>query len=94
MTATQAATGISSKTTTGGQGNCLPHLPPSIYNITATRAGFEAYTEKGVMRADAGGDGEHDAETRQTSETVTVTAETAQVDVTTGTLSQVIGQRR
>ena len=38
VTATQVGTGISSKTTSGGQGNFVfPILPPSIYNITATR---------------------------------------------------------
>ena len=55
VTATQAGTGIMSKTTTGGQGNFVfPILAPSVYNISATRPGFEAYTQKGVqLRADS-----------------------------------------
>src|SRR5580658_4409051 len=55
VTATQVGTGISSTTTSGSQGNFVfPILAPSVYNITATRPGFEAYTEKGVsLRADA-----------------------------------------
>ena len=93
VTATQVGTGISSKTTSGSEGTFVfPILPPSIYNITAKRAGFEAYTQKGVqVRADAAVTVNIALKPGTTTETVTVTAETAQVDVTTGTLSQVIG---
>ena len=93
VTAVQVGTGISSTTTTGGQGNFVfPILPPSTYNITATRAGFEAYTEKGVvLRADNAVTENITLKPGRTSETVTVSADTAQVDVTTGTQQQVIG---
>ena len=43
------------------------------------------------MRADAALTANVTLKTGSTTETVTVTAETAQVDVTTGTLEQVIG---
>ena len=54
VTATQAATGITSETTSGSEGNFVfPILAPSVYNISATRQGFQAYTQKGVqLRAD------------------------------------------
>jgi hypothetical protein len=93
VTAVQAGTGVSSKTTSGGQGEFVfPILAPSVYNITATRPGFQAYTQKGVqLRADSAVTVSITLKTGTTTETVTVNAETAQVDVTTGTLSQVIG---
>src|SRR5580700_10439855 len=93
VTATQAATGITSKTTTSGEGTYVfPTMPPSTYNVTAKRTGFEAYTENGVqLRADGAVTVNITLKPGNTSETVTVTADTAQVDVTTGTLSQVIG---
>src|SRR5580698_9332662 len=93
VTATQVGTGISSKTTSGGQGNFVfPILPPSIYNITASRPGFEAFTQKGVeLRADATVTVDLELKPGTTSETVTVSAVTAQVDVSTGTQQEVIG---
>ncbi len=94
VTATQAATGISSKTTTGGEGTFVfPILAPSVYNISAKRAGFEGYTQNGVeLRADAAVTVNIALKPGKATETVTVSAETAQVDLTTGTLSEVIGQ--
>ncbi len=93
VTATQAGTGISQKTTTGSVGNYVfPTLAPSVYDISVSHGGFEVYTEKAVqVRADAAVTVNISLRTGRASETVTVTAETAQVDVTTGTLSQVIG---
>jgi hypothetical protein len=94
VTATQAATGISTKTTTGSEGTFVfPILSPAVYNISATRAGFETYRQNGVeLRADAAVTVNIALKTGKATETVTVTAETAQVDLTTGTLSEVIGQ--
>ena len=94
VTATQAGTGISAKTTTGSEGTFVfPILSPSAYNISATGAGFEMYTQNGVeLRADAAVTVNISLKTGKATETVTVSAENAQIDVTTGTLSQVIGQ--
>jgi hypothetical protein len=94
VTLTQTGTGISQETTTGGGGTFVfPTLNPSVYNVVATHAGFQAYKENGVqVRADAAVTVDLTLKPGNTSETVTVTAETAQVDVTTGTLSEVIGQ--
>jgi len=93
VTATQAATGITSETTSGSEGNFVfPILAPSVYNISATRQGFQAYTQKGVqLRADNAVTVNITLKPGTTTETVTVSAETAQVDLTTGTLQQVIG---
>ncbi len=93
VTATQVGTGLVLTTTSGSSGEYVfPSLAPSNYNISAGLKGFEAYTAKGVqVRADAAVTVNISLKAGATSETVTVTAETAQVDVTTGTLSQVIG---
>jgi hypothetical protein len=93
VTATQVGTGLVLTTVSGAGGEFVfPSLAPSIYNVSASRQGFEAYTEKGVqVRADAAVTVNISLKAGAATETVTVTAETAQVDVTTGTLSQVIG---
>ena len=93
VTAIQAATGISSKTTSGGQGNFVfPILAPTNYTITAKAPGFQSFTEKDVsLRADSAVTVNITLKPGTTTETVTVNADTAQVDVTTGTLQQVIG---
>jgi hypothetical protein len=93
VTAIQAATGISSKTTSGSQGDFVfPILAPSNYTITAKAPGFQSFTEKGVsLRADNAVTVNITLKPGTTTETVTVNAETAQVDLTTGTIQQVIG---
>ncbi len=93
VTATQAGTGILSKTVTGTQGEFVfPILAPSTYTVTATSAGFEAYAAKGVqLRADAAVTVNIIIKPGKATETISVTAENAQIDLTTGTLSQVIG---
>jgi len=93
VTATQADTGLLIKTTSNGVGTYVfPSLAPSIYNVSASHAGFSAYTVKDLqLRADAALTANITLKAGSTSETVTVNAEAAQIDVTTGTLSQVIG---
>ena len=55
MTAIQTGTGLALKTVSGAQGTYVfPTLAPSVYSITATHAGFEAYDEKNLpVRADS-----------------------------------------
>ena len=93
VTATQAATGLVVKTTASATGTYVfPTLAPSGYSISAQSAGFEAFREKGVqVRADDSVTVNITLKPGQASETVEVTAQAAQVDLTTGTLSQVIG---
>jgi hypothetical protein len=83
VTATQAATGISTKTTTGNEGTFVfPILSPSVYNIGATRAGFEVYTQNGVeLRADAAVTVNITLKPGKATETVTVSADSVQIDV-------------
>jgi hypothetical protein len=93
VTLTQVGTGLVQTTTSGGSGTYeFPRLGPSVYTIGVSASGFETYTEKSVqVRADAAVTINIRLKTGSATETVTVTAETAQVDMTTGTLSEVIG---
>jgi len=93
VTATQAGTGLVSTTTASATGTYVfPTLAPSVYSVSVESAGFEAFREKNVqVRADNAVTVNIALKPGKASETVEVTAQTAQVDVTTGTLSQVIG---
>ena len=93
VTATQSSTGLMLKTTSSGEGTYIfPSLAPSVYHLSASHDGFQTYAVKDLqLRADADLTTNIVLKAGSTTETVTVTAETAQVDVTTGTLSQVIG---
>ena len=93
VTITQAGTGISLKTTSGDEGNFVfPTVAPSTYNVTASRPGFQAFKDNGVqVRADSAVTVNVALKAGNATETVTVSADTAQIDVTTGTLQQVIG---
>jgi hypothetical protein len=91
--ATQASTGLAFKTATSAEGTYVfPTLGPSTYNLSIKQSGFQAYTEKGVqLRADASVTINIVLKPGSTTETITVDADVVQVDLTTGTLSQVIG---
>lgn len=93
ITLTQAGTGLVRKAKAGGTGTYVfPTLAPSVYDIAAKSSGFAAFTENGVqVRADNAVTVNITLKPGSATETVTVNAEEAQVDVTTGTLSQVIG---
>lgn len=93
VTATQPGTGQVLRTTSSAAGGyAFSSLAPSVYNITARHEGFEAYTERALqVRADAALTINLTLKPGSTNETVTVNAEATQVDVTTGTLSQVLG---
>src|ERR1039457_6028707 len=93
VTATQSSTGLMLKTTSSGEGTYIfPSLAPSIYSVSASHAGFETFAVKDLqLRADAALTTNIILRAGSATETVTVSAEAAQVDVTTGTLAQVIG---
>jgi hypothetical protein len=93
VTATQSGTGLAVKTTTSAEGSYVfPSLAPSVYNLSASQAGFQTYTVKDLeLRADADLTADMVLKAGSSAETVTVTAEAAQIDLTTGTLSEVIG---
>jgi hypothetical protein len=90
---TQVGTGLARQTTSSNEGTyAFPTLSPSVYNISVSRSGFAAYAQKNIqIRADAVVTINISLKTGSTAETITVSAETAQVDLSTGTLSQVIG---
>jgi hypothetical protein len=93
VTATQTSTNLVLKATTNGEGvYVFPSLQPSIYSISVNHAGFEGFSEAGVqVGADAAVTVNIALRPGSQSQTVTVSAQPAQVDTTTGTLSQVIG---
>ena len=93
VTATQAGTGLQLKTSTSGAGTYVfPTLAPSVYNLAVSHAGFQTYRENALqVRADDALTANVALKAGSTAETVTVNAETVQVDTTTGTLSEVIG---
>lgn len=93
VTATQTGTGLVLKTTTTPEGSYVfPSLAPSVYNLSVNHAGFETYSEQALqVRADAALTANIILQAGSTTETVTVSAQAAQVDLTTGTLEQVIG---
>jgi hypothetical protein len=93
ITLTQVGTGLVQKTQSSGTGiYTFPTLAPSVYKISAKSSGFAAFTENDIqVRADNVVSINISLKPGNTTETVTVNALPAQVDVSTGTLSQVIG---
>src|SRR5581483_2918927 len=91
--ATQTSTGLVLSTVTSGEGTFVfPSLLPSVYDISVSATGFSNYTEKGAqLRADNALTVNIVLQAGSTTQTVTVNAQAAQVDTTTGTLNEVIG---
>ena len=94
VTATQVQTGATTTTDTGKDGRYVfPTLLPSGYTLSVTAAGFESYLQKGiVLEADQARTINISLKVGASTATVSVSADAPQVDVTTGTLSQVIDQ--
>lgn len=93
VTATQTSTGLVLSTVTSGEGTFVfPSLVPSVYDVSVSSKGFQNYTERGLqLRADDALTVNVSLQAGSTTQTVTVNAEAAQVDTTTGTLNAVIG---
>ena len=96
VTATQAGTGFSSMVITNGVGEYVfPSLSPTAYNIVATASGFTTFVENGVrLEADQAVTVNAKLNVGAASQSVTVSTAAPQVDITTGTLSQVVGQQQ
>jgi hypothetical protein len=94
--AIQTQTGRETVVTSGVQGDFVfPTLPPSAYSLSVSAKGFQSYTQTDiVLQADQKLTANVRLQVGSASETVTVTGEVAQVDTTTGTLSQVIDTAR
>jgi Carboxypeptidase regulatory-like domain len=94
VVAIQIQTGATTSTDTGRDGRFVfPTLLPSGYTLSVKAAGFESYAQKGiVLEADQALTLNITMKVGAQTQTVSVSADAPQVDVTTGTLSQVIDQ--
>jgi hypothetical protein len=94
VVALEVQTGATTTTDTGRDGRFVfPTLLPSGYTLSVTAAGFESYAQKGiVLEADQALTLNIGMKVGAQTQTVSVSADAPQVDVTTGTLSQVIDQ--
>lgn len=95
VTATQANTGTKTVVNSNASGQYVfPSLPPASYSISVVAPAFKTFSQVGILlQADQSVTVDVTLQPGQTSETVIVSANTAQVDTTTATLSSVIGQR-
>jgi hypothetical protein len=93
---TQTQTGREFVVTSGREGEFVfPTLLPSTYSLSVTAKGFQKYNQPEiVLQADQKLTANVRLEVGSATETVTITAEVPQVDTQTGTLSQVIDERR
>jgi len=96
VTATQTQTGRQTVVQSGREGEFIfPTLPPSAYSLSVTAKGFQSYVQTDiVLQADQKLTANVRLLVGSATETVTVEAEVPQVDTTSGTLSQVIDERR
>jgi hypothetical protein len=94
VTATQTDTGRKTVVTSSADGTFVfPTLLPSSYAVTATSRGFTRYERKGILlEADQALTLKVSLAVGEATQTVEVTGDAPQVDTTTGTLSQVIGE--
>lgn len=94
VTATQVDTGRQVTASSSQSGNFVfPTLPPAGYSVAVTAQGFQSYQQKGiVLEANQALTVNITLQVGAAAETVSVSSTPPQVDTTTGTLSQVIGQ--
>jgi hypothetical protein len=93
VTATQQTTALTLTTTTSGEGTYVfSDLAPSVYSVSVVIQGFETFRESSIqVRADAAVTVNVTLRTGSATQTVTVNAQAEQIDLTTGTLNEVIG---
>jgi hypothetical protein len=95
ITLTQTKTGEKTVVNTNETGEYVfPSLPASTYSISVSAPGFETYNQVGiVLQADQTVTANVTLELGGTTQTVTVSADQGQVDTSTATLSNVIGEQ-
>lgn len=95
VVATQTSTGAKTTVNSNDEGvYVFPSLPASIYSIAVSANGFETYKQVNIqLQADQSVTVDVTLQLGGQSQTVTVSSAAAQVDTTTGTLSNVIGQQ-
>jgi hypothetical protein len=96
VTATQTGTGFSRPAVTDTDGlYVIPSLQPATYNLAVEAKGFSVSKQSGIaLLADQTTTINVVLSLGSTTEVVTVTSNTLQVDTSTSTLSQVIEQQR
>ena len=96
VTVTRNGTGTTNSTKTDSSGvYVFPSLPPADYTVKAVASGFSTFVESNAtLQADQALTVNIALKLGAASETVTVTDVPPQVDLTTGTLSQVIDEKR
>jgi hypothetical protein len=96
VTATEAGTGFAQATVSGANGRfSFPSLRPTGYTISAELVGFRTFRREGVvLAANQSLTITVQLELGELSETVTVSGEASQVDVTTATIAEVVDHAR
>ncbi len=96
VVATRISTGEKSSVTSNGEGEYVfPSLAPAEFSVGVTANGFTGFLQTGVvLQADQAITVNVTLNIGSSTQTVNVDAAPPQVDTTTGTLSQVIDQKR
>jgi hypothetical protein len=94
--AVEVATGLSRETVSGVDGRYVfTSLRPTTYDLTAELAGFQTAQRKGVLlQANQNLTANFSMELGALNETITVSGESATVDLTSATLSEVVDSKR
>ncbi len=96
VTAVVTQTGTTTTVNVNSSGGyTFPSLPPTIYTLTVVAEGFQKAVQKNVqLNADQALTVDFSLQVGEVTQTVTVTADQVQVDITTGTVSEVMDQQR
>ena len=96
VTILNTGTGLTMSVATGADGAYFfPQLPVGSYQLTVEKSGFETYVQKGiVLTVDESATQSVNLKVGAASEQVTVTANANMLTTSTGTVSQLIDQKR
>src|ERR1051325_11585209 len=96
VTVTEVGTGFSRTAVTTGEGfYTIPSLRPAVYNLSVEASGFRTYTRNGVtLAADQTATVNVRLEVGAATESISVSANSVQVDTSTSTLRQVVDEKR
>jgi hypothetical protein len=94
VTATEVGTGLSRTATSNAEGNYLIlALRPAQYTLSVSLRGFRQFTQTGItLLADQAATVDVRLEVGPTAQKITIQAATTQVDTTTATIKEVVGQ--
>jgi carboxypeptidase family protein len=96
VTATNVATNVTSTATTNGEGRyTIPYLTPARYTVAAELSGFKKFVREGIdVRVGDALTLDMVLEVGRLEETVSVTAESPLLELSTATTGQVIDEKR